>query len=281
MKELVAPTFLSSAQPIGEVLELLTQADVTLAEANADAPATHIDMTDQAAVAALSEVLTGLPIKVHSIHAPFSTRSEAAWDISQPDEAQRELAIQGHQQILRAGAALGARHVVIHPGVNSCSLERLANCHMSLARLAEAAQHARVRIAVENLLPGYPGNTLADMQQLLSGLDADVVGFCLDTGHAKLGPDSSADFIRALGDRLIAIHWQDNNGTEDDHLFPGAGPAVWDEFFAALTEVGYDLPVTVEAFPPEGISLKEAVRAAREALAENRAPVLPCVSSEN
>ena len=113
------------------------------------------------------------------------------------------------------------------------------------------------------------------MRQLLDGLDPAIVGFCLDTGHANLGPDSPADYINALGERLIAIHWQDNNGTGDDHLFPGIGSIPWADFFAALTEVGYDLPVTVESSLPEGMSLAQAVSIAREALAENRAPILP------
>ncbi len=129
-----------------------------------------------------------------------------------------------------------------------------------------------MRIAVENLLPDQLGGSLAEMESLLDGLDPAVVGFCLDTGHAMLGQDPPCDYIRALGGRMFGIHWHGNENSEDTHHFPDVNHAKWDEFFAALDEVGYDLPVTLEAVPPPGTSLEQALRSVRAALQEERAP---------
>ena len=248
MRQLVVYTDRLQRQPAAEALSFLAQAGATLAEISGLAPATHIDLADETAVAALADALTDLPIQAYSLHAPTIQPSKATWDISQVDEDKRQLAVQGNINILRAGAMLGVHHIVIHPGVDSSSPEQLANSRASLQQLAEVAQDWGLQIAVENLPLGYLGDSLPQMQQLLEGLNPDIVGLCLDTGHANLGPHTPADYIRAFPHHLIAIHWQDNHGTKDEHLFPGVGSMVWEDFFAALNEVGYDLPVTLEAF---------------------------------
>jgi sugar phosphate isomerase/epimerase len=186
----------------------------------------------------------------------------------------RAAALSNRMKVIASAARLGARHVIVHLGVRNRGKERLARSRASLARLTQTAREHGVRIAVENLPPDHLGGSLAEIAWVLEDLDPQVAGFCLDTGHAMLGADGPCDFIRALGDRLFAIHWHTNNCKEDTHLFPGADQTDWDDFFAALDEVGYDLPVTVEAAPPEGISLKDATREARAALREGRAPRL-------
>ncbi len=272
MREIVVPTFYSMSQPISATLAQLATAGVRLIEVHGDAPDTHIDVTNDAAVDALARVARSLPLEVHSVHCAFSQPSEEAWDISQPDEGKRATALRNRVKVIRASARLGARHVVVHPGVRHHGKERLRHSRASLAQLAETAQDAGVRIAVENLPPDHFGGSLAEMESLLAGLDSAVVGFCLDTGHAMLGEDPIADYIRALGDRMFGIHWHANDNSEDAHLFPDVDQAKWDEFFAALDEVGYNLPITLEAVPPAGTSLEEAFRSVRAALQGERAP---------
>jgi sugar phosphate isomerase/epimerase len=65
---------------------------------------------------------------------------------------------------------------------------------------------------------------------------------------------------------MFGIHWHGNDHTDDAHLFPDVTHPKWDEFFTALDEVGYDLPVTLEAVPPATTSLEEALRSVRAAL---------------
>ena len=272
MRELVIPTFFFMSDPMPRALERLAAVGVRLAELHGDAPDTHADLTDEAAVAAVARAVEALPLAVHSVHCAFSNSSEETWDISQPDAGGRAAALRNRKKVVEASAVLGARHVIVHPGVRDRSGARLARSRESLAELAEAAEAVGARIAVENLPPDHLGGSLAEMERVLDGSDPAVVGFCLDTGHAMLGEDSVGDYIRALGDRMLGIHWHGNDSSDDAHLFPDVNQADWDDFFIALDEVGYDLPVTVEAVPPETTPLDEALRSVRAALQEPRTP---------
>jgi sugar phosphate isomerase/epimerase len=271
MREVVIPTFVYMSQPLSKALEQLAADGVRLIELHGDAPDTHIDVTDDVAVDALARAIRGLPLALHSVHCAFSQPNEEAWDISQPDQEERAAALYSRTKVIWASARLGARHVVVHPGVGRRGEERLAHSRASLAQLAQIAREAGVRIAVENLQPDHLGGSVAEMKRVLEGLDPAVVGLCLDTGHAMLGEDSIGDYIRALGDRMFGIHWHSNDHSEDAHLFPDIADSHWDEFLVALDEVGYDLPVTLEAVPPPGTSLEEALRPVRAALQRERA----------
>jgi sugar phosphate isomerase/epimerase len=270
MREIVIPTFYDLSQPISGALEQLAGAGVRLVELLADLPDSHIDMSDEAAVDALARTVSRLPLDVYSVHCGFSHPSEEAWDISQPDEDKRAGAVRTCGEVIRASARLGAHHVVIHPGVREPGEERLALSRRSLAELTATAREAGTRIAVENLPPDHLGGSLAEMERLLDGMDAAVVGFCLDTGHAMLGGDRIGDYVRSLGDRMFGVHWHGNDNSEDIHLFPDAARPEWDGFFAALDEVGYNAPVTIEAVPPPTMPLAEALRSVRSALQGER-----------
>jgi sugar phosphate isomerase/epimerase len=272
MREIVVPTFVLMPQPVPEALGQLVAAGVRLIEVHGDAPETHIDLTDEVAVGALAEAIDRLPLEVHSVHAPFSQPNEPAWDIAQPDEGMRAQALSSLAKVIRLSARLGAEHVVVHIGVDNHRRGLLAHGRASLAQLAVVAREAGVRIAVENMPPRYLGGCLADIQSVLDGLDPEGVGFCLDTGHAMMGDDDPCEYARALRDRLWAVHWHASNGNDDSHLFPSSSATRWDDFVAALDEVGYTSPVTVEAVPPASASLRWAVQAAHAILLGESAP---------
>lgn len=266
MREFVAPTFYVPSRPTVEGLRGLADAGIRLIEVYGDDPDNHLNLMDGSQTDDLLAAVNALGMKVHSIHCAFSRPSEEYWDMSQLDEAKRDAVINRRIQALHLTSRLGAHHVVVHPGIKERGEERLTNCRTSLTRLADAARGLGIMIAVENLPPGYVGESVAEMRRILEGLDPNVIGFCLDTGHAMLGADSYTDYIREFGDRMIAIHWHGNDGTEDGHAFPADGTRSWDDFVAALDEVGYDLPITVEAVPPEGVSWDSALRSVREIL---------------
>jgi len=267
MRAVVVPTFVYMSLPILTALERFAEDGVDFVELHGDAPDTHIDLTDERLVDSIAEAVRDLPLEIHSVHCAFSQPSEEAWDISQPDDDRRAAAVRNRMKVIQATARLGAHHVVVHPGAGHCGDDALALSRTSLGQLAESAQQAGTKMAVENLPPDQLGGSLPEMVRLLDGLDPMVVGFCLDTGHAMLGKDSVADYIRTLGDRLLGIHWHGNNHRDDTHTFPDIAEAQWGDFFAALDEVGYDLPVTLEAVPPPGMSLPDALQPLRSVLA--------------
>ena len=74
--------------------------------------------------------------------------------------------------------------------------------------------------------------------------NADYFGYCIDTGHANKAlrfnnNPSPQDHIRMCGNRIIALHLNDNDTLTDQHKIPKTGTINWDDVLSALDEVGY------------------------------------------
>ena len=124
-----------------------------------------------------------------------------------------------------------------------------------------------VGICVENTWPVLQRHPLWQTDELIAfvdGLGDDrVVGICWDTGHGNVTGNGHnhmrganptlADCgdqyknLTKIGKRLRALHINDNNGLDDDHVMPGIGTIRWDEVIRALDDIGYAHSFTYEA----------------------------------
>jgi sugar phosphate isomerase/epimerase len=113
-----------------------------------------------------------------------------------------------------------------------------------------------VGIAMENMFDrertkaGAPRRSYCsdpyELLELIDTLNHPLVGACWDTGHAhRQGLDQSV--IREFGKRLKALHVQDNNGLQDQHLLPYQGNIDWKAVTGALAAIGYEGDFTYEA----------------------------------
>ena len=247
---------------------------LTLVELSAGWEPPNPDLRVAAEVETVARLGQELGLDFYAVHSEFRER----WDLAAPDSEQRAFAVDANQAVIRAAGRLSASHVVVHPGQELVKGEPVADqlqrAEDSLLQLAPVAQEAGVRLALENLPPDYVGGSLRQMTMLLDGLDPALFGFCCDTGHAAVAGERPGAHIRAFAPRLLGIHYHDNGG-QDDHLFPGLGVIDWEDFFAALREVGYALPITVEALPPKDMPMRQAVAILRESAAQLRPPRLP------
>jgi sugar phosphate isomerase/epimerase len=108
-----------------------------------------------------------------------------------------------------------------------------------LAGFAEAAEGSPAQVAFEN--PGYDCPAQARALRALDRLDAvsrAAYGFVLDTGHANIDGDL-AEIGARVGDHLISLHLNDNDGRADAHLAPGEGTVDWSAVRAMLRGAGY------------------------------------------
>ncbi len=201
--------------------------------------ASHIDLADEAQVAALKAASADLGLRIHSIHAPWG---ESA-DLAALDESERQAAISIHLVTIHAAAELGAQLIVLHPGPDLAEGGDLA-AHLAASR-----------------------RSLLELIEAAVGTDPQLVGYCLDTGHAFMSGLDCAQMARSFGQRLISIHLHDNHGDGDYHLLPGLGDIPWPPFFEALAEIGYTDPITIEARPPENMQLTEALAHVQRLLA--------------
>lgn len=143
------------------------------------------------------------------------------------------------------------------------------------ARVAAVVKHARsrsVRLAFEN----GPMDLLQQVRDLSRRISAtDVLGICVDTGHANMHRDLYAEpaaaFLEEFGSSLFQFHVSDNHGNADDHIVPGTGTVGWEAVMAALARTGYQGPAVLELNSPEP---EAAARAAMEFLdrIESRRP---------
>lgn len=199
----------------------------------------------------------GIAIRV--IHSP-----SAGWDNGASDEAARLASIEVVAKSFLEAAEVGAEIVVCHPNKPSDPFtqenyaENLARSRDSMAVLAERAKAAGVKMAVENLpsrgVP-RPGMAIVEVLKMIEGL-GDHVGICLDAGHSNANGISAAKEVLDAGDRLFALHIQDNDGSgEDQHLLPGRGTTDWKAFLDALDEINFDGVRTFEVMRGDEIEV--------------------------
>jgi sugar phosphate isomerase/epimerase len=99
----------------------------------------------------------------------------------------------------------------------------------------EIARRYGAVIAVEDLPRTCLGNTAAEIAELIS-VHPDL-RVCFDTNH--LLTEDAADFVRALGDKIITTHVSDYDFLNERHWLPGEGKLDWQSIVNALREVNY------------------------------------------
>lgn len=152
----------------------------------------------------------------YSVHAPTSEIN-----IASINERMRKSSLAVLGDVMAACAAIGARHLVVHPGyaayeqVRDRSFAALIRSLDDLSRLQE--EHG-VRACVENM--GSWECCHFRTPSLLPELDTRGLGFVLDCGHARLNGNLDAFLATA---QCCHVHLHDNGGTNDDHDACGSG----------------------------------------------------------
>ncbi len=118
-----------------------------------------------------------------------------------------------------------------------------------LTKLSDHLRGTEMSIALENA-GGY-NYSAESLLALIDAVGSDHLGICLDTGHLNLSRSGKAphygkveytqsEFIRRAGERLIALHIADNDGTYDQHMMPfGRGNVNFTDVMRGLREVNY------------------------------------------
>lgn len=159
-----------------------------------------------------------------------------------------------YKRAIECTAEVGGEICIIHPDAEKTAEE---NGEMYLELLPFAKEH-NVRIATENMYNW-------DMEKNQSSFAAcatpesfnahlDVINdeyftACLDIGHAEMrGSNTNAvEMIRALGNRLSALHIHDNDKWNDSHQIPFSMSIDFNEVISALKQVNYKGYFTLEA----------------------------------
>ena len=167
--------------------------------------------------------------------------------LSAPDEATRQLGLDGLIHSLHDAKAYGASSVLLVPGVARNGVTYQQCFDRSIAEIRKAIPVARdtgVKIAIENV-----GNDFImspeQAVQYLDAINSEWVGWHFDIGNAgRVGP--AEKWIRALGKRIVKIHVKDFSAKPAEPGTKGGarpklldGDTNWPAVMKALDEAGY------------------------------------------
>ncbi len=219
---------------------------VALAQAGATRCEISLPADEKVTPGYWTKLLDGAGLRCWSYHVPFG----ANWDLSSPDPELHRRALGAALRAIDLGASLGAKVLVVHGGAEPVPERRralhLASARESLNALADRCAILGRRLALEFLPRSCPGNSVSELEYLLSGLDREVVGVCLDLNHANLGQDLATNIL-ALAGRIITVHVSDNDGVDERHWLPGQGVIDWPGAVEALRRAGYEGPFLYES----------------------------------
>lgn len=198
----------------------------------------HFDYTDRSALRDIAAWFRDSGT-LATLHQPLY--ADAQWsryvaptlNLIDPEKSRRILSMDEVKRSIEAAEQIPFRSIVLHLGVkdDKAGPRSLENSLTAIEHLKAFADPLGVQILLENLQ-----NEVTAPEHLLEILRVghfDSVGVCLDIGHAHLtdfhnpgaGIDAAFDHLKP---RIAELHLHDNNGSRDEHLWPGAaapGPA--------------------------------------------------------
>ena len=174
-------------------------------------------------------------------------------DISSLNTYTREKSILLTKTRIRLLSEIGVQIIVIHPGdwyeKQTEKEEGINNSINSLTEIASFAKSLNIKVAVENLPPGFVADDINTMKRIIhetrkaANLN-ESIGICLDTGHANLN-NNLMDYLEHFRSDIITMHIHDNfgyqnndprNAGDDRHMLPGTGIIDWNKFFDKLDD---------------------------------------------
>lgn len=192
--------------------------------------------------------------RVISYHIPFAGSD----DLSKSDETIRRRAVSRFRAHYAAVKEFNCKYIVLHPSeevrtnVKAERDARIDQLRKSLLEIENDMKEMDVKLALEFLPRLCIGNTLADMEQILDGMNEDIFGVCFDVNHIMNQYPLIPEMTRKLGKRLFTTHISDYNGIDECHWLPGNGVIDWKGFVQALEDIDYKGPFNYEILHQEG-----------------------------
>jgi len=238
----------------------------------------HLDYHNRAQISELGYWFRDAELKVHSVHSPLYSddvrgRSgpDAVLNITEPVKSKRLRVVDEIKRTLEIAESVPFRYLIQHIGVAEQEFDE-RSVEAAFSALEQISLFAGQR-GVEVLLENTP-NHLSSAERLLvflelTHLDLNV---CFDTGHANLHEGVETAY-RLLKSRIRSTHVHDNNGAEDQHLFPFAegGTIDWRRTMQTLRSRTDQYPLLLElSEPPDTPRPLEAAKRVFDQLEELR-----------
>ncbi|MEJ2148271.1 MAG: sugar phosphate isomerase/epimerase [Chloroflexota bacterium] len=167
--------------------------------------------------------------------------------LSNPNPKVRQDSIDYMRMCVDNAAALGAEVVLVVPDFSlhgqsrQDSLNRLIESIDTVAQYT--AQHPEIMLGIEILYTDETDlvNSAADAQAIIEQLGHSNIGAVLDTGTLNLSKEPIEDIFSLLGEKVLQIHANDNNGEHrQQNLIPGDGTFDFQGLTTFLKGIGYE-----------------------------------------
>ena len=162
------------------------------------------------------EMARKIGLEVENIHVPFNNPN-SLWKDGFDGEDYTNMLITCLDDCHKHAIPSAVIHITGFsdpPEITYIGLDRIK-------RLVDFAEKKSVNLAFENL------NFLQHIDYVFKNIKSSRLGFCYDSGHENaFHPDT--DCLEKYGDKLFALHLDDNFGNADTHLLPYDGTINWD-----------------------------------------------------
>lgn len=214
----------------------------------------HLDYRNRAQISELGHWFRDAALKVHSLHSPMynddrwgRSGPQSVLNITEPVKSKRLQVVDEIKRALEVAETIPFRYFIQHLGVSGEDYDD-QKLDSAFTALEEICLFARQR-GVEVLLENTP-NALASPERLLYFLSVTHLDlyFCFDTGHANMAEGVESAF-RTMKSRIRSTHLHDNNGKEDQHLFPlvsQGGTIDWSLTMRLLRQAPDQYPLLLE-----------------------------------
>ncbi len=191
----------------------------------------------------IRKILADAGLELFSVHPPWP-------NFAFGDGMERLQAIHEWKRWSNYSLEMNAQNLVVHPCGEIFTLPSHEQDEAK-KRLIEGLQYLsastpEMMFVLENMVPRSFAATADELIWVADQIGGENIGFCLDTGHCMLVKGDLPKFVRCMGNRLLTTHIHDNDGIQDQHLFPGQGIIDWKTLLAVLQELPGDIPLVME-----------------------------------
>ncbi|MGB9597677.1 MAG: sugar phosphate isomerase/epimerase family protein, partial [Candidatus Poribacteria bacterium] len=191
-------------------------------------------------------------VTLWQIHSPLSL------DVADQDPQTRKRDIETAVKWLHYSSVLNIPYLVIHPGGSKGAKtdeeeQLIFDLNFSaFSYLVKIAQELNVKICIENMQerenkdPKRFGAFIYDINELIENIGSDFLGICFDTSHANVTGLDMYNAINECGNRLMATHISDNDGSSDQHKTLFGGNINWSMVIKGMKDINYSNAFNLE-----------------------------------
>ncbi len=222
----------------------------------------HFDITDQTHLDMVEKIESEIGLLINSLHLPIyfnrfaNPLERKKINLCSSDNNIRSNSIREIVRHIEIASRLKIPVVILHTGIENNNENEINNLIEALCFINETAVKNNVLLALENHTT--ESVSIEILISLIHKVDTDNIGICFDVGHSNIFSNYMSDLTQARR-YLFSLHLHDNNGEEDEHLFPYEGIVDFDYIIGFLRTSKFSGVVTLE-LNGEGINTPDEQR---------------------